>query len=313
MSPLIPLLLLGGTVFVLTSRGRGGVRKDVAPPAPPPPVVPPALPPSTTDGKCILPEQKDLTNLPDDPFWNAYRFALLMDSDPKNLREFADSCDAVCQPTAAKALRDKASALEGAGVPTGYSPNGLPPLPGTTFTVPGLPTAIPVPTGYDPTGMWSAIPAGVLKGDVIPDSFPMPIPDIETSPDPDYPVDIPIPGVPAVSVEQKPKTKPDAPQKGIRSWAITQWWSNPLKAGQSPWSLAKEITGDGRRYPELMPANPEKATVGKPGSSGYTFVSFKIGERVRIPKGWNIYIDQTGHYDEKGTIYPADPAEPKTV
>lgn len=317
MSPLIPLMLLGGTVLILTNR-KGGSRKedDAAPPTPataPPGGAPgpgPAKlpPPSTNDGTCILPEQKDLKNLPDDPFWNAYRYALLMDSNPTTLREFAASCTAVCQPTAAKALTDKAKALEDAGVPPGYNPNGmtLPGLP-STFSIPGLPTAIPVPTGYDPTGSWTGFPTE------LPEIVAFPIPGIEGSPEPKFPVPDAAPGLPNVTPEAAPTSEPKPPKMGVRTWARTQWWSGPLRAGESPWSLAKWVTGDGSRYPELMPANPEKATVGKPGTSGYTFASFKIGERVRLPKGWNIYITQQGHADSKGTIWPADPSEPPTT
>lgn len=315
--PLLPLFLVGGTILMLTS--GGGSRKEAdAPPTPPtppkptdppaPPPPPPPPPPSTTDGKCILPDQKDLTNLPDDPFWNAYRYALLMDSNPTSLREFAASCTAVCQPTAAKALIDKATALEGAGVPPGYNPNGLS-LPGlpTTFSVPGVPTPIPVPTGYDPTGNWLGFPTE------LPEIVEFPVPGLEGSPEPSFPVPDASPGLPNVTAEKAPKSEPAPPKAGVRTWANTQWWSGPLRAGESPWSLAKWVTGDGRRYPELMPANPEKATVGKPGSASYTFASFKIGERVRLPKGWNIYISQQGHADSKGTILPRDPDEPVSI
>lgn len=327
MSPLLPLMLLGGTVLILTNRG-GGNRKEIGPgadPAPsakPPaegvpgkgPVTPP--PDSTTDGKCILPEQKDLSNLPDDGFWNAFRYALLMDSNPVTLRGFAASCQAVCQPTAAKALLDKADTLEKAGVPPGYSPSGVPKpgLPGT-FSVPGLPVPVAVPTGFDPTG--GSLPPFLPSAAAIPESFPFPIPGVEGSPDPTSPVPAPaLPGLGSITPEAKPKTMPDTPKSGIRSWASTQWWSGALKSGESPWGLAQAITGDGNRYPELFPANPEKATVmvkTADGKSYPTFASFKIGERIRIPKGWNIYTDQKGRADGKGTIWPADPEEPVSI
>ena len=299
MSPLLPLFLLGGTVLMLTSKGSARAADDVAPPAGPPPAPPP---PSTTDGKCLLPEQTDLSNLPDDPFWNAYRYALLMDSDPKSLREFAASCEALCQPTAAKAIADKAAALTKAGVPDGYSPSGATPSAGT-FAVPGLPVPIAIPTGYDPTGAWTLPGGGEIS-----DSYPFPIPGVEDSPEPKFPVPVTAPGVP--TAEQAPTMEPKPGKPGVRTWATTQWWDSGLDAGESPWSLAKRITGDGRRYPELMPANPEKATVGVPGSPSYTFVSFKIGERIRIPKGWNVYIDQTGKTTKTGYIWRRDPDEP---
>ena len=162
-------------------------------------------------------------------------------------------------------------------------------------------------TGFGRTGNWFGFPTE------LPEIVEFPVPGLDDSPEPTFPVPDAAPGLPNVTAEKAPKSEPSPPKVGIRTWANTQWWSGPLRAGESPWSLAKWVTGDGRRYPELMPANPEKATVGKPGSAGYTFASFKIGERVRLPKGWNIYISQQGHADGKGTILPRDPDEPVSI
>lgn len=338
--PLLPLLFLGGAVLVIRSRSGSAAAPAPAPaPAPatgappqpenpysklPPKEEPKALPTALpkTDGVCIVPQQNDLSNLPNEPFWDVYKYTLLMDSDPASLEAFAKSCDAVCQPVAAKALRDKAAALKSAGVPDGYDPNGgkLPKLP--DISIPGLPAAIPVPPGYDPKviGM-PGLPA--LPGDLFnpesPIHFPMPsvpfpVPGAETTPEPAPGTYVPTgaPGAENATPEIDPK-KPlgglsTAPKKGYRSPDHWQWWHGPLKPGQSPWSITQYLTGDGRRYPELMPANPEKATVGKPGTPGYTFATFKIGERIRIPKTWNKYIDQLGNADQKGGVWPEDPA-----
>lgn len=341
--PLIPLLLLGGTVLVL--RSRGGSRKaepetGSAPSQPAAPVLgalgagtpspaasawsslPPKeqpkgadLEPSKTSGTCIVPQQNDLTKLPNEPFWDVFRYTLLMESDPAALEAFAKSCDAVCQPVAAKALRDKAATLKSAGVPDGYDPNAgkLPKLP--DVSLPGLPAMIPIPLGYDPKVIGlPSLPS--LPGDIYAPkpSLPFPVPSVETTPEPTPGTYVPpvAPGAENASPEIDPKKVPTSisvPKKGYRSSPDTQWWYGPLKPGQSPWSVATYVTGEGKRYPELMPANPEKATVGKPGQPGYTFASFKIGERIRVPKSWNKYIDQLGNATHTGYVWPVDPNE----
>jgi hypothetical protein len=294
MSPLVPLLFLGGAYFVMRGGGARGPAGSSATP-------------SGTAGKCITPPRTDFNDLPDEGFWNAFKYALWVDSDPKSLEEFAASCDAVCQPEAARVLRQKAKDLRALGVPDGYSPNGKPPeaSPKLTLPMPDGPVAIPIPPTYDPSGGYGYLPKDVLSGAKIPESFPFPVPGIEGTPEPKPGVVVPpvVPGVDLPTPEQTPKL-PSAPRAGCRSSADFQWWSVPAKAGESAWSITADYTGSGGRYVELIENNPEKKTVGVKGSSGYNFASLKIGERLRIPKAWNAFVDEQGRADGKGKIWP---------
>jgi hypothetical protein len=293
MSPLVPLLFLGGAFLVM----RGGGTRGAA-----------SAKPSGLEGKCITPPRTDFSDLPDEGFWNAFKYALWVDSDPKSLEEFAASCDAVCQPEAARVLRQKAKDLRALGVPDGYNPNGKPPASKPaplTLPSPDGPVVIPIPPTYDPTGGYGYLPPEVVSGAKVPDSFPFPIPGIEYTPQPPPGVEVPpvVPGTSLPTPEQTPKL-PSAPRAGCRSSSDYQWWSVPAKAGESAWSITTDYTGSGGRYVELIEANPEKQTVGTKGSTGYNFASFKIGERLRIPKAWNVYVDEQGNADGKGTIWP---------
>jgi hypothetical protein len=301
MSPLFPLLFIGGAYLVMrggSARGPAGSGASKASP-------------SGTDGKCITPPRTDFNDLPDEGFWNAFKYALWVDSDPKSLEEFAASCDAVCQPEAARVLRQKAKDLRALGVPDGYSPNGKPPVtaPTVSLPMPDGPVQIPVPPTYDPTGAYKYLPPDVIGGVKIPESFPFPVPGIEGTPEPPPNVVVPpvVPGIdlPTPEIPQdKSAPPPDVPKADCRSNPDTQWWTLPVKAGESPWSITQAWIGDGKRYPELIAANPEKATVGTKGNADYTFASLKVGERLRVPKTWNVYVDKTGRTDGKGKIWP---------
>lgn len=50
--------------------------------------------------------------------------------------------------------------------------------------------------------------------------------------------------------------------------------------GDTPMGLARRITGDGSRYPELIAANPHKPR------SGSTFASLGVGETIVLPPPW---------------------------
>lgn len=147
--------------------------------------------------------------------------------------------------------------------------------------------------------------AALLRGaGVPPGGLPnVSVPSVEgTSPNPPTGVIVPPSSGPGLrNITPENVGAPPSPKSGFQSWPTQQWWTGPLKAGEMPWTFAKDVTGDGRRYIELIAANPEKKTVGDPANpftTGFSFVSFKIGERVRIPRTWNIFIDQTGHYED---------------
>lgn len=86
---------------------------------------------------------------------------------------------------------------------------------------------------------------------------------------------------------------------GAPSPLDVQWWSGPFSAakGDSLYDLAKALTGDGTKYIDILTTNPEKLTVGDPGnpySTGYSFAGLVDGERLRIPKSWNVYLADDG-------------------
>ena len=90
-------------------------------------------------------------------------------------------------------------------------------------------------------------------------------------------------------------------------------WFHVVKAGSGPRSIANYYTGDENRFTELLAANPEKATVGTPGSLAYNFKSLLVGEKIKIPKSWNIYVAQDGTVGKGGSAFPPAPATPPPV
>lgn len=265
---LIPILLAIGGTLLLIKIGQGSTAPvETTTPPPPKEDTKPLVDPAKTD-VCAGVVDGEMS----EPQKTVFMTALTLTSDPVVLESTALAFDAQCQPTAAKALRSKASELKTLGVPNGYNPD-LDTLP----TVPG----------------------------------------VETTPKPETPADVPVetkPGILNVS-GPLPAPAPDGtlktPKAGFRSLATDQWWSGPLVKGDTPWELAKWVTGDGKRYVDLIAANsPPKKTVGDPArpfQTGYSFISYKVGERVRIPRAWNAKIDKTGHFNGSGADYPIDP------
>jgi hypothetical protein len=88
-------------------------------------------------------------------------------------------------------------------------------------------------------------------------------------------------------------------------------WKWTVVAGDNASRIAKQITGDDRRYPELIASNPSKATVGSsssPYSTGYNFKTLSVGEQLLLPKAWNVYIASDGSGYTGGTPLPAGAA-----
>jgi hypothetical protein len=88
-------------------------------------------------------------------------------------------------------------------------------------------------------------------------------------------------------------------------------WRWTVVTGDNPSLIAKKITGDDRRYVELIAANPSKPTKGDPSSpysTGYNFASLTTGEKLYVPKAWNVYIASDGSGYTGGTPLPAGPA-----
>lgn len=144
--------------------------------------------------------------------------------------------------------------------------------------------------------------AKLLKDKGIPDGWDpvkFPIPGT-TSPMPATGFDVPDApaGLPNLTPEMLPSWE-WAPTGSAPSLPDVQWWSGPFSPskGDSLYGLAKTLTGDGRRYVELIEANPEKPTVGdplNPFSTGYSFLDLVDGERIRIPKSWNPFLSDAG-------------------
>lgn len=120
-------------------------------------------------------------------------------------------------------------------------------------------------------------------------------------------------------------------RRGFASNPNFQWYrvvGNPDNASL----MAKRVTGNERRYPEIVTYAKQAFAPGKstllpsgivrldytfirdmrtkgdpanPFSSGYNWVSLVPGDRIPIPKTWNIFIDEQG-YDNAGTVWPDD-------
>lgn len=58
-----------------------------------------------------------------------------------------------------------------------------------------------------------------------------------------------------------------------------------VQSGDSPWRLAERFTGNGNNWPELIRANPQKATM--PDGN---FRTFSTGERVKLPARWTALL-----------------------
>jgi len=115
------------------------------------------------------------------------------------------------------------------------------------------------------------------------------------------------------STSQAPVAAGDAGAfEGMVASDPTFQWFWKVGAGQNPSWYAKRVTGDDRRYPEIMDANPEKATVGSrssPYSTGFNFKSLIAGETLKTPKAWNIYIATDGT-PTGGVVLPKGGAPP---
>jgi hypothetical protein len=59
-----------------------------------------------------------------------------------------------------------------------------------------------------------------------------------------------------------------------------------VEAGDFPARIAKKLVGADTRWPELIAANPQKKT--KASNIGKVFVSLFAGERLNVPKSWQV-------------------------
>lgn len=64
-----------------------------------------------------------------------------------------------------------------------------------------------------------------------------------------------------------------------------------VEAGDGPIRIAQKVVGDGRRWRELVAANPSKPTK-KSGPDAGNFVSLRVGERLNLPKSWESTVEK---------------------
>ncbi len=84
----------------------------------------------------------------------------------------------------------------------------------------------------------------------------------------------------------------------------TYQWIYTVKKGETPGSIAKEITGDARRYVEILSANSDRRMVTYrvgSGSSSRVEVNFAAsdfcaGDDIYVPKSMNPWIDEAGNF-----------------
>lgn len=65
-----------------------------------------------------------------------------------------------------------------------------------------------------------------------------------------------------------------------------------VENGDSPWKIAKTLMGDGNLWPQLVAANPGKATV-KTGANKGGFTTLFKGERLKLPSSWTAKLAKT--------------------
>jgi len=79
--------------------------------------------------------------------------------------------------------------------------------------------------------------------------------------------------------------------------------------GDGPIKIAQKVVGDGRRWRELVAANPTKATK-KTGPDAGNFVSLRVGERLNLPKAWETAVEKgvtPGGVVVQPVVVPANP------
>jgi len=84
-----------------------------------------------------------------------------------------------------------------------------------------------------------------------------------------------------------------------------------LAEDETAGDIAAAITGEEARYQELVLANPEIDTVGKPGKVGpdeWNFApgSLPSGGKFTLPQTWNPWIDEVGNPRGQVTPFPED-------
>jgi hypothetical protein len=96
-----------------------------------------------------------------------------------------------------------------------------------------------------------------------------------------------------------------SPRRGTASNLIFQW-DYVISPGDDPGRIAEGITGDRRRFVELLSANADKRM--KSYGKEVNFADpadFCVGGHLYLPKTWNPWIDEEGNL--RGNVIPFPP------
>jgi hypothetical protein len=100
--------------------------------------------------------------------------------------------------------------------------------------------------------------------------------------------------------------------------ALGYQWCHTVRRGDTAGSLAETITSDRRRYLELVAANPQYGVATRKTASGGSEINFRDepqpGDKLKLPKSWNPWIDQNGEPRRIATPFqPFDTMPPYPV
>lgn len=103
-----------------------------------------------------------------------------------------------------------------------------------------------------------------------------------------------------------PSPTNSAPVAG-RASALNYRWCVEVKDGDTAGKIAKAVTGDARRYLELLAANPDikRVTDSVTGEINFSWPKDCTGLRLTFPLSWTPWMDQTGK--PRGNVVPFPP------
>jgi hypothetical protein len=123
--------------------------------------------------------------------------------------------------------------------------------------------------------------------------------------------------VPHARGQESPPPTGERPYSGDRPYAgrasvLTFQWMYIVKKNESPGSIAQAVTGDPKRYIELLSANSSRRmTSYRKGTTvevNFAKDQFCEGDRLYVPKSWNPWIDEVGDFaGENGRTRPYPP------
>lgn len=119
-------------------------------------------------------------------------------------------------------------------------------------------------------------------------------------------------GIYSTDPAHSPSGPSRTPSAGVQSYPDHHWSYTVRSANESAGSIAEMILGADQawRYVELLVANPQKPVRGSrvvpEGSDDeLNFVSLAVGEKLRLPRSWNGWIDEVGNPRGRSEPWPA--------